>query len=89
MFDLLFKNENDVQIQHQQQIIFISKRLKIRVMNLNSKLFLYVRVMKINKFNDECIEFRIVMIRDKKKYKNIKLAFCSIKHDVLYYDKRI
>ena len=89
MSDSLLKNENDVRIQHQQQIILTSKRLKIRAMNLNSKLPLYARIMKVNKFNDECIEFRIALIQNKKKYKNIKLTFCSIKHDVLYYDKRV
>ena len=89
MFDSLPKSENDVRIQHQQQIILTSKRLKIRIMNLNSKLFLYARIMKVNKFSDECIEFRIALTRNKKKYKNIKLTFCSIKHDVLYYDKRV
>ena len=58
-------------------------------MNLNLDLSLYAQIIKINKFSNECIEFRVAIVKDQKQYKNIKLTFCSIKHDVFYYSKRV
>ena len=89
MSKLLFKNKNDVRIQHQQQIIFILKRFEIKAMNLNLNLLFYVRIIKINKFSDKYIEFQVAITKNQKQYKNIKLTFCSIKHDVFYYNKRV
>ena len=89
MLKLLFKNKNDARIQHQQQIIFISKQLEIKAINLNSNLLLYTQVIKINKFSNKYIEFRIAIAKNQKQYKNIKLIFCSIKHNVFYYNKRV
>ena len=61
-FELISKSENDARIKQQHQMIFISNRLKIRIMKMNSNLSLYFRVMKINKINDECFEYRIALI---------------------------
>ena len=83
------KNENDVRIKQQHQMILTSNRLKIRIMKINSNLSLYFRVMKINKTNDECFEYRIVLIQNKKKFKKVKLVFCTIKHEILYFDNRV
>ena len=70
-------------------MIFISNRLKIRIMQINSNLLLYFRVMKINKISDECFEYRIVLIQNKKKFKKIKLITCTIKYEILYFDNRV
>ena len=56
---------------------------------MNSNLLLYFRIIKTNKINDECFEYRIVLIQKKKKFKEIKLVICTIKHNVLYYDNRV
>ena len=56
---------------------------------MNSNLSLYFCVMKINKINDECFEYRIVLIQNKKKFKKVKLIICMIKHKVLYFDNRV
>ena len=63
------KSENDARIKQQHQVIFTSNYLKIRIMQINLNLSLYFRVMKINKINDECFEYRIVLIQNKKKFK--------------------
>ena len=89
MSRLLLKGENDTRIQHQQQVILTSKRLEIKAMNLDLDLPLYARVMEVNKSSDECIEFRAAIAKGQKQYKGIKLIFCSIKHGVFYYDKRV
>ena len=86
-FETMSKNENDVRIKQQHQMIIISNRLKIRIMKMNSNLSLYVRIIKINKINDEWFEYRIVLIQ--KKFKNVKLIICTIKHEMLYYDNRV
>ena len=88
-FESISKNENDVRIKQQHQVIFISNRLKIRIIKINLNLSLYFRVIKINKINDECFEYRIVLIQNKKKFKKIKLIFCTIKHEILYFDNRV
>ena len=88
-FESISKNENDARIKQQHQMILISNHLKIRVMKVNSNLSLYFRVMKVNKISDECFEYRIVLIQNKKKFKEIKLVFCTIKHEVLYFDSRV
>ena len=62
LFESISKNENDARIKQQHQMIFTSNRLKIRIMKMNSNLSLYFRVMKINKINDECFEYRIALI---------------------------
>ena len=68
-FESISKNENDARIKQQHQVIFISNCLKIRIMQINSNLSLYFRVMKINKINDECFEYRIALIQNKKNLK--------------------
>ena len=83
------KSENDARIKQQHQVILTSNRLKIRIMKMNSNLSLYFRVMKTNKANDECFEYRIVLAQSKKKFKKVKLVFCTIKHEVLYFDNRV
>ena len=88
-FESISKNENDVRIKQQHQVIFISNRLKIRIIKMNSNLSLYFRVMKTNKISDECFEYRIVLIQSKKKFKKVKLTFYTIKHEVLYFDNRV
>ena len=89
LFESISKNENDARIKQQHQMILTSNRLKIRIMKMNSDLSLYFRVMKINKINDECSKYRIVLIQNKKKFKKIKLIICTIKHEVLYYENRV
>ena len=83
------KSENDARIKQQHQVILTSNRLKIRVMKMNPDLSLYFRVMKINKISDECFEYRTALAQNKKKFKEVKLVFCTIKHEILYFDSRV
>ena len=45
--------------------------------------------MKVNKVSDEYFKYRIVLIQNKKKFKEIKLIICIIKYKVLYYNNRV
>ena len=83
------KSENDARIKQQHQVILTSNRLKIRVMKMNPDLPLYSRVMKANKTSDECFEYRTALAQSKRKFKKIKLAFCTVKHEILYFGSRV
>ena len=56
---------------------------------MNSNLLLYSRIMKINKVNNEYFKYRIALIQNKKKFKEVKLIIYTIKHEILYYNSRI
>ena len=58
-------------------------------MKINSNLLLYSRVIKVNKISNECFEYRIALTQNKKKFKEIKLTICTIKHKILYYNNRV
>ena len=56
---------------------------------MNPNLSLYSRVIKVNKTSDECSKYRTALTQNKKKFKEVKLITCTIKHEVLYYDSRV
>ena len=83
------KSEDDARIKQQHQVILTSDRLEIRVMKVDSDLSLYSRVMKANKASDECFEYRIALAQGKKEFKRVKLASCTVKHEILYFGSRV
>ena len=58
-------------------------------MKINLNLSLYSRIIKVNKTNNECFEYRIVLAQNKKKFKKVKLIIYTVKYKVLYYDNRV
>ena len=64
------KNMISAKCNYEIYVIFISNRLKIRAIKINLNLSLYSRVMKVNKINDECFEYRIALTQKKSSKKS-------------------
>ena len=88
-FESILKSENNTRFNQQYQIIFTFNCLKIRTIKMNLNLLLYARIMKINKINNKCFEYRVALTQKKKKFKNVKLIICTIKHKILYYENYV
>ena len=70
------KNEIDVQNKYQYQIILIFDRLKIQTTKFKKKLFIYDRILKINKIDEIYFKYRKVLIQDRIILRKIKLNEC-------------
>ena len=67
----------------------IFNRLKIQTTKFKKKLFIYDRILKINKIDEIYFKYRKIIIRNRITFREIKLNECYEKKKVLYRDKKL
>lgn len=78
-------NEKDDWCKYQHQILLISDRLKIHVLESDSDAAIYDRILFVNQKNEKCTAFCTVITNNQKAYNQITLTDCSVKESILYY----
>ena len=69
--DFKFKNNNNKKNQFQYQIIFISDRVQINIMNI--KVGFFERIFEANKIDESCEQYRKIVVKKNRKFNEIKL----------------
>ena len=82
-----FKDENDERHQYKKQILFISKRFEIHVVEFDK--FIYERILVVNKTNDDCKMYRETFDQNLIFVDEINLRDCQERNDALYYDDEL
>ena len=81
------KNENDEQLQHRKQILFISDKFEIHVVKFDE--FIYERIFVVNKVDDDCKTYREILEQNFISMNEVNLQNCQKKNDVLYRNDRL
>ena len=81
------KNDNDERNQYKKQMLFISKRLEIHVVESDESI--YERVFVVNKTNDDCKIYRETLDQNLIFVNEVNLRDCHEKNDALYHNDRL
>ena len=81
------KDDNDERNQYKEQMLLISKRLEIHVVEFDESI--YERVLVVNKTDDDCKIYREAFDQNLTFVNEINLRDCHEKNDVLYYNDRL
>ena len=82
-----FKDDNDERHQYKKQMLLISKRLEIHVVESDESI--YERILVANKTDDDCRTYRETFNQNFIFVNEINLRDCQKKNDALYYKNRL
>ena len=92
MIEYKLINSKNERLKQQHQIILISNRLNLDDIEFDVNViddFLYHKMFKTNKIDDDYNEIREAIINDKKKLRDITLNKCAIMNETLYHKDRL
>jgi hypothetical protein len=79
--------ENDERKLYKKQILLFSFRLQL--CSINAINDLYERVMQINRKNENCINYRQILIDNQIINEKINLTNCSNRNEILFKNENI
>ena len=81
------KDDSDERHQYREQVLLISERLEIHVVESDESI--YERVLAANKADDDCRTYREAFSQGLTLVNGVNLRDCQEKNDALYYKNRL
>ena len=81
--------DDDDRLLYQHRILLTYDKLKIHVLKLDLEVFIYDRILIVNKNVEKYTIVRQLIAKKKSTYKYIDIKNCFIKDEILYYRNRL